>query len=161
MPTISAVFLVLSLVLAVVIGPQTRAWSWGPAMLALGISTAVALPALWKKSWHPSEFAIYALGLLVAGWFAWRAWFSPVRELADADLMLLAGAVGAFVSIRVIQGNKLAESILIWGISLLLLANVAVIAMQVADPAFSPVFRSRASVFPSGFYAHYNEAANY
>src|SRR5690606_39135774 len=85
----------------------------------------------------------------------------PVAELGDADLMLLAGATGAFVSLRAIRGDALAGKILLWGIALLLLANVAVIAKQVADPSFNPVYHSRSSAFPAGFYRHYNEAANY
>ena len=161
MAAVSSIFLVLSLVLAVVIGPQTRPWTWGPAMLAMGLSAAAALPEFWRKSRNPSDFGLLALGLLVAGWFAWRAWISPVVELGQADLLLLAGAVGAFISVRVIEGNEHAERILMWGIALLLLANVAVVGKQVFEPSYSPVFRSRVESFPSGLYAHYNEAANY
>ena len=161
MPVFSSVFLVVALVLGVVIGPQTRPWTWGPAMLALAISVAAALPGFWRKSKQSGDFGMHAFGLLVAAWFAWRAWISPVRELAEADLMLLAGVVGAFISIREMEGHRLAERILVWGIALLLLANVVVIAKQIGDPTFSPLFRARADGFPSGFYAHYNEAANY
>ncbi len=161
MPVFSSVFLVIALVLGVVIGPQTRAWTWGPAMLALGFSVAAALPGFWRKSKRAGDFGMHTFGLLVACWFVWRAWFSPVRELAEADLMLLAGVVGAFISVREIEGNRIAERILVWGIALLLLANVVVIGKQIGDPTFSPVFRARADGFPSGFYAHYNEAANY
>lgn len=130
-------------------------------MLALGISVTAALPVFWKKDRPPADFGLLAFASLVAGWFAWRACNSPVAELGQADLMLLAGAVGSFVSVRAIEGNPLAERILIWGIALLLAANVVVAGMQVVDPSYSPVFRARAGNFPSGFYAHYNEAANY
>lgn len=161
MPVFSSVLLVVALILGVVIGPQTRPWTWGPAMLALGFSVAVALPGFWRRSKQTGDFGMHAFGLLVAAWFAWRAWVSPVQEMAAADLMLLAAAVGGFISVREIEGHRLAERILIWGIALLLLANVVVIAKQITDPTFSPVFRARADAFPSGFYAHYNEAANY
>ena len=161
MAALSSVFLVIALVLAVVIGPQTRPWSWGPAMLALGISVAAALPVFWKRSRLTAEFSMIALGALVAGWYAWRAWNSPVAELGMADLLLLAGVVGSFISMRGIEGNASAERILIWGLALLLAANVVVVGRQVIEPLFTPVFRSRAAEFPSGFYAHYNEAANY
>ena len=130
-------------------------------MLALGICVASTLPTFWKTSRKPADFGLIVFCMLVAGWFAWRAWLSPIEELGQADLLLLAGAVGTFISIRGIEGNRLAEKILIWGIALFLLANVIAIGMQMIDPTFSPVLRSRASVFPSGFYAHYNEAANY
>lgn len=130
-------------------------------MLALGISLASALPAFWKKSKVTADFGVIALGALVAGWFAWRAWNSPVAELGQADLLLLAGVVGSFICIRGIEGNPLAERILIWGIGLLLLANVYVMTKQMIDPTFSPVFRSRAAGSLTGFYAHYNQGASY
>lgn len=161
MPAISSVFLVAALILAVVLGPQTRPWTWGPAMLALGISVSAALPVFWKKSRLAADFGLIAFATLVAGWFAWRAWISPVAELGQADMLLLAGAAGTFVSIRAIKGNAPAERILVWGIALLLLANVAVIGKQILDPTFSPVFGARAEKWPTGFYAQYNEAANY
>lgn len=161
MPVVSSIFLVVALVLAVVIGPQTRPWTWGPAMLALGVSVAAAMPVFWKRNRLGADFGLIAYGALVAAWFAWRTWISPVAELGQADLLLLAGVGGTFISIRAIQGNEPAERILIWGIALLLLANVLVIGRQLLDPSFSPVFRTRADLFPSGFYAQYNEAANY
>ena len=161
MPVVSSIFLVLTLVLAVVIGPQTRAWTWGPALLALGVGVLAALPALWRKTRIAGDFGLMALGLLVAGWFAWRAWISPVAELGDADLMLLAGVVGTFICLRAIEGHQLAERILNTGIGLLLLASLIVVWKQVIDPSFSPVFRTRVAGFASGFYAHYNEGANY
>ena len=161
MSACSSVFLIIALVLAVGIGPQTRPWTWGPAMLALGISVAAALPVFWKKSRLTADFWMLAYGTVVTGWYAWRAWNSPVAELGMADLMLLAGVVGSFISVRASEGNATAERILMWGIALLLAANVVVVGKQVIDPSFTPVFRSRATVFPSGFYAHYNEAANY
>lgn len=157
----SAIFLVLTLALAVVIGPQTRAWSWGPALFTLGIAVCAAIPTLWRKERKSWDFGLAAFGILVAAWFAWRASTSAVSELAEADLMLLAGVVGTFVCIRGIEGNRTAGSILGWGIALILLANILVIGRQVFDPTFTPIFGSRAAGFPSGFYAHYNEAANY
>lgn len=130
-------------------------------MVALGLSVAAALPVFWKKSRAQGDFGLVAFGTLTVAWFAWRAWISPVAELGQADLMLLAGAVGSFIAMRAIGGNTMGERILVWGIALLLLANVAAIGKQVFDPAYTPLFRSRAAGFPSGFYAHYNEAANF
>ena len=162
MPVISSIFLVLAVVMAVVIGPQTRDWTWGPAMLSLGISVLAACPVFWKRDKTSGDFGLIAFGTLVAGWFAWRAWISPVAELGQADLLLVCGAVGAFISIRAIAGNAAAERILIWGIALLLLANVLVAAVQMTGAPFSPVFRRPPdSKMVSGFFAHYNEAANY
>ena len=161
MPIVSSIFFVAALVLAVVIGPQTRAWTWGPALLALGISVSAALPVFWRKGRPTLGLGLSAFCTLVAAWFGWRAWASPVPELGLADLLLLTGCVGTFLSIRAIEGNAVAERILIWGIALLLLANIGVVAKQVAEPGYAPVFQSRAGGFPSGFFAHYNEAANY
>jgi tetratricopeptide (TPR) repeat protein len=162
MPVVSSIFLVIALVMAVVIGPQTRAWTWGPAMLALGLATLAAGPVFWRREKTPADFGLIAFGTLVAGWFAFRAWVSPVAELGQADLLLTAAAVATYVCIRAIEGHGAAERLLIWGIALLLLANVVVAGMQVSDPTFTPVFRGRAGPkMVSGFYAHYNEAANY
>jgi hypothetical protein len=162
MPVLSSLFLVLALALAVVLGPQTRPWSWGPAMLALGISSLAALPAFWRSVRTQSDYGLLGLCALTAGWFAWRAWGSPVAELGHADLLLLCGATAGFVSIRGITGNAAAERVLIWGVALLLLASVVVVARQIFNPPFSPVFPvSGESKMVSGFYAHYNHAANY
>ncbi|MEO8617218.1 MAG: O-antigen ligase family protein [Luteolibacter sp.] len=162
MPVISSIFLVLALVMAVVIGPQTRDWTWGPAMLSLGISVLAACSVFWKRDKTPGDFGLIAFATLVAGWFSWRAWISPVAELGQADLLLVCGAVGGFISIRAIAGNAAAGRILIWGIALLLLANVSVAGIQMTGTSFSPVFRGQPdSKMVSGFFAHYNEAANY
>jgi tetratricopeptide (TPR) repeat protein len=161
MPAVASIFLVAALVCSVTIGPQMRPWTWGPAMLALALSLAASFSTFWRKPKFAADFGLIAMGTLVAGWFAWRAWISPVAELGQADLLLLVGAVGTFICVRGIERNPLAEQILVWGIALLLLANVIVLGRQVIDPTYSPIFRTRASPFPSGFYAHYNEAANY
>lgn len=162
MPVLSALFLVLALTLAVVLGPQTLPWSWGPAMVALGIAALAAVPAYWRSVRTQADHGLLALCAATAGWFAWRAWGSPVVELGHADLLLLCGATGAFVSIRGITGNAAAERILLWGVALLLLANVVVVARQVFHPPFSPLFPvSEGSRMVSGFYAHYNHAANF
>ena len=85
-----------------------------------------------------------------------------MAELGQADLLLVGGAVGAFVSIRAIAGNAAAERILGWGIALLLLANLVVIGKQLQDPDLHAGFPSaRGGQMISGFFAHYNEAANY
>lgn len=162
MPAITSVFLILALVLAVLIGPQTRPWTWGPAMICLGLAALPAIPTFWKRGKAPADFSTLALGALVIGWFGWRAADSPVAELAKADLLLAGGVLASFVAVRSIAGNVTAERILHWGIALLLLANLAVIAMQLADRDFTPVFRARATGRAiTGFLTHYNEAANY
>jgi len=162
MPVFSSIFLVVALVLGVVIGPQTRSWPWGPSMLALGLATLAAVPVFWRREKSPADFGFIAFATLVAGWFAVRAWISPVAELGQADLLLTASAVAAYICVRAIEGHSIAERLLLWGIALLLLANVVVAGMQISDPTFTPVFKEHANEMQvSGFYAHYNEAANY
>jgi tetratricopeptide (TPR) repeat protein len=162
MPVVSSLFLVLALILAVVIGPQTRVWTWGPAMLALGISVLAALPVFWRRGKTQCDVFLLAFASLVVGWFAWRTQLSPVAELGNTDLLLLCTAVAGFTSIRAITGHPSAERILFWGVGLLLLASVAVVSKQLTDTSYIPVFSSRASAkMISGFAAHYNEAANY
>ncbi len=162
MPAVSALFLALALVLAVVIGPQTRPWTWGPALLALSGSLAAAMPVIFKRGRFHADFGFIALAAITVVWFAARAVFSPVAEFGQADLLLLCAAVGAFICVRVACGNLLAERILTWGIALLLLANLIVIGIQIFHPSFTPVFRSKVTEkMASGFFAHYNEVANF
>ncbi len=162
MPIITSLFLVISLVLAVLLGPQTRPWSWGPSILALGISVISAMPVLWKRDRIPANFWIVALAMLTAAWFAWRALDSPVVEFGWSDLLLLCSAICAFISVCAIAGHVGAERILSWGLALLLLANLVVIGIQIFDPEYSPIFRARATPgVATGFFSHYNEAANY
>jgi tetratricopeptide (TPR) repeat protein len=162
MPVVSSLFLVIALSLAVVIGPQTRAWTWGPAMLSLGVSVMAALQVFWRRSRFQSDAGLLAFAWLVVGWFTWRACASPVAELARTDLLLLCGTVASFTSVRAINGHAAAERVLFWGVGLLLLASAAVAGMQFLDPSYSPVFPAEATTGKViGFYAHYNEAANY
>ena len=160
-PIVTSIFLVAALALSVLIGPQARPWTWGPSMLMLGFSALSTIPTLWKKGLEAKDFGFIILGGVTASWFAWRAWVSPVAELGQADLLLLAGCTSAFLSLRTCGGHAVAGRVLLWGVALLLLANVIVISKQVADPAFSPIFRSRITQFPSGFFTHYNDAANF
>lgn len=161
MPVITSIFLILSLVLAALIGPQMRAWSWGPAMLALGFAAISAVPGLWRKDCRLPSIGTTVFGMLLIGWFSWRAWNSPVAELAHADMLLLASAVAAFISIRAIQQSAAAERVLMWGIACLLLASVLVVWKQMVDAEFVPLFRNRLTSKPAAFAAHYNEGANF
>lgn len=161
MPFVSSMFLIAALVLAVVFGPQTRAWSWGPAMMALSVSVLAALPAILRKGRSQADWGIMTMAVITAGWFAWRAMNSPVAEFGQADILLLAGAVGAFLAMRGIAGNPIAEKFLAWGVALLLLASVVVVGMQLADPTFSPMFGPKEISRPTAFHGHYNETANF
>jgi len=156
----ASAFLTLSLWLAVIIGPQMRTWPWGPALLALAAAlTCAAITSIRTKRPVLGPGTI-ALGTIIAGWFAWRAWTSPVAELAHADLLLLGAAVGCFLVVRAISHDARAEAVFLWGLAALLGASVAMISLQTVTPGFSQ-FRSIPIVWPPGFYAHYNEGANF
>lgn len=160
MAIVSSLLLVLSLWFAVLLGPQMRAWSWGPALVALAGALACSAVVLARGRRTVVDPATLALGVLTAGWFAWRAWLSPVAELAHADLLLLAGAVGSFVVARAMAGDRRAEAVFLWGCGLLLAGHAAMVFAQVANPDVSQ-FHTRPGIFPSGFYGHYNEGANF
>ncbi|MFT4176303.1 MAG: O-antigen ligase family protein [Luteolibacter sp.] len=157
----AAVFLFLSLVFSVFLGSQTRSWSWGPALLTLAVAVGISLPALWKKGLTRGNEILLAIGALTVGWIAWRAAVSPVRELAAADLMLLASAVGAFVATQTTIQWRSAGTIFLWGLAALATANLVVVCCQIADPQFSAIFSERPVSFASGFFSHYNEGANF
>lgn len=160
MTVISSIFLVLSLAAAILVGPQMRQWSWGPSLVLLGISLLAALPSLWRNRRAPNMGAAI-LAIATPMWFAWRALMSPVQEFAKADVLLLAGAVGGSLAIGTIFENRKATAVFLWGLAILLLLSVGVLAKQVIDPSFSPVFPSRPRDLPSGFFGHYNDGANF
>lgn len=162
MPVLSAILLAAALAFAVVIGPQTRPWTWGPAMICLGGAVLASLPVFWRRGKGQTDFGMLALGTLTAGWFAWRAWTSPVAEAGRADLLLLASVVACFVAVRAIAGTPSAQRILSWGIALLLLASVVVVVRQMIEPGFSPVFGSKAAESAvTGFFGHYIDGSNF
>jgi O-antigen ligase len=161
MSVASSIFLILSLALGITLGPQLRPWSWGPAMVALALALITGAPALVRKKMSLTDVSMIALGVVLAGWFAVRAWVSPVPELARADLLLLASTVGAFLCVRATEGQRSAERILIGGLAVLLSASIVVAGMQLMDPTFSPLFSKRIVQQPTGFFAHYNEGANF
>jgi O-antigen ligase/tetratricopeptide (TPR) repeat protein len=162
MPVVSSIFLIASLFLAVIFGPLTQPWSWGPAMLALGFSVIAACPSWWSRQKSPSDLGTIVLASIAAAWFAIRACSSPVAEFGQADLLLICSGVGAFISVRAISENRRAEQVLTWGIALLLLANIVVVGMQLRDPKFSPMFPENLSPGNTiGWFGHYNEAANF
>lgn len=160
MTVVAAIFLVVAVWLAVLLGPDLSMWVWGPALLALGLAVAAAMPGLWRRSGRLAGGGWLALGTVVVAWFGWRAWTSPVAELGMADGLLLAGVVGCLLVVRAIQGQPAAERVFMWGLALLVLASVVVVGRQVVDPAFTPGFVPRFP-FPSGFFGHYIDGATF
>lgn len=160
MNVIAALLLVVSVWLAVLLGPDLSMWRWGASLLVLGLAMVAAVPGCWVRVTRGGGRGLVALGVATAGWFAWRAWASPVAEFGLADGLLVAGVAGCFLVVRTIQERVHAERVFVWGIALLVLASVVVLARQVADPGFSPGFVGRFP-FPSGFFGHYNDGANF
>jgi len=159
---ISAFFLIVSFFLACLLGSSTDEWSWGPAMLSLAVSLAAVSVILPPKSVRVriSGF-VWASVALALGYMAARAWFSPVKGLAVADLMLMALCCGSFV-VCALHGNwKRFVSVLMIGLGVLVAVNALVALLQFRDPAFSVLPGHRNSMEPSGFFPHRNYFANF
>ncbi|MEP2777035.1 MAG: O-antigen ligase family protein [Luteolibacter sp.] len=160
MALVSAFLWVAGLVLSVVIAPQLRVWTWGPAMLCFSLSTFAALPIIWRERKNSGDLVIVTIGFLLVCWLGLRAAVTPVVELAQSDLLLVAMAVATFVSFRGISGSLPAQRVMYCGIAVLTAASIYVVARQVADPAYSPIFPSK-NAHPSGFFAHYSYGGSF
>ncbi|MFD2255848.1 O-antigen ligase family protein [Luteolibacter algae] len=159
MTVVTSIFWVLGLILSVVIAPQLRIWTWGPAMLCFSIATFTALPQIWKERKNTGDLLVVLGGFALVGWLYLRAGTSPVAELAQSDALLLSMAVATFVSFRTLIGNSLPQHLLVAGVSLLFLASLVVIGLQIADPVYSPIFPNDEPQAPAGFFAHYSYGA--
>ena len=162
MPVASAIFLVLSLTLSVLFGAQTNAWAWGPALLPLMLAMVAAMAALIKQPSRMLHVGMVILGGLTVVWFGMRAIQSPVEELAHADLLLLGTAFAGFVSVLAIQECRKASAVLTGGIAALLVANLLVMVIQLMHPGYAPLIDKLPKPDTiTGFFGHYNYAANY
>lgn len=162
MPALSSFFFISALAFAMTIGPQTRPWTWGPAMVCLGLALACGLRCRLRPDVRLPGPVVLSLACITAAWFGTRAVLSPVPELGRADLLLLAAAIAAFCWIRTIDGNVRAQRMFHWGVAALLTANLAVMYLQWKDPSFLPLFHSKpADKMLTGFFNHYIETANF
>lgn len=159
MALLSSIFWTFGFILSVVIAPQLRMWTWGPAMLCFGAATLFALPILVRKDLGREAMYVLIPGMAIAAWIVLMAFFSPVAELGTADLLLVAMAVSTFIVFRVVSGGALSGKLLTGGIALTLAASLWVIGKQVFDPSFSPVFPARGADFIRGFFGHYSYCA--
>ena len=160
MTVAAAILVVISLWLAVLLGPDLTAWVWGPALLALGLAVLAVLRANWQRSARAAGGGMLALACVVVVWFAGRAWASAVADSAMADGLLLAVVVGGFVVMVAIQDQLRAERVVVWGVALLVLASAVVVARQVVDAGFTPGFFGRFAL-PSGFFGHYSDGSTF
>ncbi len=162
MPILATIFWVLGFILSVVIAPQLRIWSWGPSLLCFVIATLATLPVMWREGKNTADSTTVYLGALLVGWIGIRAWTSPVEELAQSDLLLLAMAVATFVTFRVALQSLTAQRIILYGMAGMMVASLFVLGRQVVEPGYSPLFPNTDTArFPSGFFAHYSYGASF
>ncbi len=161
MAAISSVFLVLGFILSVIVAPQLRIWTWGIPMLFLAASAACALPIVSRKNSAPVDPLITVSGLLLTFWFTLRAAVSPVRELAQSDLLLVAMALATFLSFRAASHSSIAQRILLTGIGITTAASIYVIGRQIMQADYSPIFPAGNSPWPAGFFGHYSYGASF
>lgn len=161
MAALSSVLWILGFILSVVIAPQLRMWTWGPTMLCFGAATLVALPVLFRKDLGREALYVLIPGIATAGWIAVRGFVSPVPELATHDLLLVSMAVSTFIVFRAVGGGAVSGKLLAGGIALILGACLWVIARQMADRSFSPIFPVGDMKAIRGFFGHYSYCASF
>ncbi|MBB5350815.1 O-antigen ligase [Haloferula luteola] len=152
------VAILATLAMAVLWGPQTVAWSWGPALvtLSLGVLGACGVRPAWRYS--PILGGLVAAAVLWLGWVAVR---SPVREEALQDGLLVVGMLGmAWLGSR-LDPRRSAFRALPVGLSFLVLANGVVALVQWMRPEFAWPYGARPYPNPSGFFGHYNYFSNF
>lgn len=161
MPLLSSIFWVLGLLFSVVIAPQWTIWTWGPGMLCFAIAAAAAAPCLWNRQRNFWDTVIVVLGFALFGWIATRAFLTPVYEASRSDLLLLSMATATFLSMRAAISSKTAQRTLVFGLAVILAANIGVLGMQIIDPIYSPVFPNAKARLPGGFFGHYSYGASF
>jgi len=161
MAIVSAIFWVIGFILSVSLAPQLRIWTWGPTMFCFAVAILAALPAIWNSRSTRSDLFIVISGTILVSWIAIRATVSPVAELAQSDLLLLAMSVATFICFRAFADEKLPQKILLYGLVLTLLASLVIIGKQIIDPTYSPIFPNDLGKLPAGFFAHYSYGASF
>lgn len=158
MKSISAICLVLAIWLALLFGAQTAAWSWGPALLALGFAV---LFGMFERPHGGRAPVLWASLLMGGGWFIYRCFTSPVVDFARADGMLVVALLAAawLASGLDLAGREL--RILFVGLAVSVIANVVMGAIQLGSPDFMWPYAYRPSPKPTGFFGHYNYFSNY
>ena len=159
MPIVSSIFWVLGLAISVAIAPQLRIWTWGPGMLCFAVAAATSASCLWNERRNRWDTVLVVIGFALFGWMGIRAYLTPVYEASRSDLLLLSMAVSTFLTLRAAISGKNAQRVIVFGLTAILAANIGIVAMQVMDPAYSPIFPNSAPRLPGGFFAHYSYGA--
>lgn len=158
MKILSTILLVVSLWLAVLLGGQTEAWSWGPALFALALSAGFRL--LGKPAENGGGWLWLPL-LLASAWIIGRAVHSEVVDFARADSMLLLALMGTAWIVSGMDSAGKGLRMLCLGLALSVVANVAMALVQWRNPDVMWPYAYRPSSMPTGFFSHYNYFSNY
>ena len=161
MAYVSIGFWVVGFILSVVMAPQLRIWTWGPTMACFSVATLAAIPPIWRQRGTKIDLAVILSGFVLVGYLAARAFLTPAAELGRSDFLLVAMAVATFLSFRAASGSLGTQRMLLGGITLLTVASLFVIAKQLVNPTFSPVFPVKEVMAPTGFFAHYSYGATF
>ncbi|MEK7950855.1 O-antigen ligase family protein [Luteolibacter soli] len=162
MQAISGLFFSLSLVLAVVLGGQTLDYTWGPALVALAISLATGALQLWQLGKQPkSAWFAFIIILVASGWILWGCWGSPVTEFGRSDALLVVAALTSCLWAWTMPTRGVAIRFSVAALALLGFANLALVLIQLRDPAFAWPFAFRPVQLPSGLFGHYNHLADF
>ncbi|BCX48332.1 O-antigenpolymerase protein [Haloferula helveola] len=158
MKMLSAGFLVLAFLMALVYGPQTAEWSWGPAFIALGLAVGAGC---FGPSGSRYGIAVRIAMLPAIGWILLRCFQSPVMDPARGDAMLVLAVFGTSVVVAGLVEDRRALWILFGGLSVLSLLNLGIALIQIETPDFMWPYANRPVKGPTGFFGHYNYFANF
>lgn len=161
MPLASSVFWIAGFMLSALLGSTLRIWTWGPTLLCFAAATAFAIPQIWRDGLGKVNLIILTTGLITTVWFAGRAWFSPVKELALIDLTLVTMAVSTFIVLQNAYRDNRTQVVIIGGIAILLCTNLAVMAAQYRDINYNLVIPHVLRMWPAGLFRHYSHCASF
>lgn len=161
MASIIAILWSLGFTFSVILAPQPRVWFWGPTMILLGIASVLSVLSLRKTEPSYFTFSEIVLGSLLCLWIGGRAIASPVGEFGQAELLLLCLAISTYLSLKVILPSPRAVGLMLSGVSAIFTASLVLVAIQIQNPGYSPIFHLLADAPPTGFYGHYSYGASF
>lgn len=140
------------------LGGSVSIWNWGAGLVAAGLGVlAILLGSSSRVSWGCDRHFVGIV--LVLGALGLRAGLSPNLPSAANDLVLVVFALAGYLIGR-IQDSAQSRALLL-GLCALAVGQLVVQLLQMDRPAFSPIYPARSGAFPSGFFSHYNHAANF
>jgi len=140
------------------LGGSVQPVNWGLGLLAAGLAV---FSLLWgassRISWGGSFYS--AAFIATIGLLGLRAAFSPVLSAAAQDLILISLALAGYLVGR--AQDPAQSRALMFGLLVVVVGNVATALIQLDRPEWSPIYPGRSATLPSGFFSHYNHAANF